>query len=344
MEVQVLPAGDSFSVGAGDTILAAALENGVKIPYGCAAGTCGSCKCRLVDGEVDLVGQASGVLSDKEIQDGYILACQARPTRSHTVIEVPDASANGVPARVETHGVIAKTQRLTGDILEVELHLEEPIQFLAGQFAQLQVAGLPMARCYSFAHRPANNGLKKVRFFIRKTPGGAFTEKLFAGELAHQRLEITAPGGGFYLRSQTRPILCVAGGSGLAPVLSILEDAARKRMERKCVLVFGVRTQEDAYCLDRIMKIAERWAGLIDFKVVLSEAAGVKVGGEFLKGFVTEYFEASLALLETDKEDAEVYMAGPPPMVDASLARLAALGISADNIYFDRFTDSGTAS
>lgn len=344
MHVAVEPSGETFSVGGGRTILEAALASGVKLPYGCAAGNCGACKCRLVVGEVSQLGETAGVLSDQEIENGLILSCRARPTTAHTVIELLDASESGAPERIETRGVIVKTQRLTHDILEVELQLEEAIQFNPGQFAQVQISGLPRARCYSFAHRPGSNGLKKVRFFIRKVPGGAFTDKLFAGELANETLLITAPGGGFYLRSETQPMLCVAGGSGLAPVLSILEDAARKRMDRKCILIFGVRTPEDVYCLDRIRKVSERWAGFIDFKVVLSEAAGTIVDPDYRKGFVTEFFEDSFALLGEDKKAVEVYMAGPPPMVDAALARLDGMGVSRGNVYFDRFTDSRAVS
>ncbi len=338
MQVEVLPAGDSFPVEADETILGAALRCGVKLTYGCAAGTCGSCKCKLVAGEVALLNHMPGVLSEQESEAGIILACQARPTRARTVIELPDSST--IPSRVETRGRIVKTQHLTHDILEVELELDGSIQFLAGQFALVQIQSMSMARCYSFAHRPANNGLKKVRFFIRKAPGGAFTEKLFSGELEGQTLEVSGPGGGFYLRSQTRPMLCVAGGSGLAPVLSILEDAARKRMDRKCVLIFGVRTMEDIYCLDRIRKLAERWTGLIDFKVALSDAAREDVPPEFRIGYVNEFLEESLGLLKAGRDEVEVYMAGPPPMIDASLRQIDAMGIPAGNIYFDRFTDS----
>ena len=337
--VELLPSGLFYRCGRDETLLEAALGAGIKLPYGCAVGNCGSCRCKLVEGFVTSISDDERTLSEKDRADGYILTCQSRAASPVIRLEFPDLSASGVPGRRETRGAIVARRPLTHDILEVKLNLDEPISFLAGQFAQIGVDGIKKARCYSFSHRPAQNGQKQVSFFIRKVPGGAFTEKLFSGELDGEPLALTAPGGEFYLREGKGALLCIAGGSGLAPVLSILEDAAKKRIERDCVLVFGARTGADVYGMDRLESIARRWCGRFHHVIALSAENNETAELGFVRGFVTDHIESSVAALQVRIAEVDTYMAGPPAMIDAALNKFDAIGLTRSKIYFDRFTD-----
>jgi len=338
--VEVQPFGASFEVPAGQTVLESALEHSVPFPHNCTVGTCGACKCRLVEGRVKAITDFGYVLSQKELDAGYILACQAVPQEERIVVQVPAGIEDAPPAE-RYRGSIVATESLTHDILRVKVELDRPLRFVAGQYASLKSAELALPRCYSFADAPEREGSRSVSFMIRKVPGGAFTEALFSGALTGTSLTVEAPLGDFHLRTGEGPMICIAGGSGLAPLLSILEDARKKRVTRRCVLLFGARTQADLYALDQIRTIAGGWRGGFEFLPVLSaEPAGS--GWEGRRGMVTEFIAEALAG-EADR-GAGFYMCGPPVMIDRAIDVACDLGVALDAIHYDKFTDLGTAA
>lgn len=333
--VEILPQGQRIELNAGQTILEAALEQGVAYPHNCTVGTCGACKTRLREGEVKAVTDFGYTLSKQELEAGYILACQALPRDAHTVVEIAAPGADLPPPEAYRATVFA-TEPLTHDILKVSVRTDRPLPYVAGQYASFTAPGLPRARHYSFADAPQRGGRETQTFFIRKMPGGRFTEALFNGQLTGQTLAMEAPHGEFHLRGGNAPMVCIVGGSGLAPLLSVLEDARKHRIRRPCVLLFGARTEADLYMLDAIRNVAQGWPAPFEFVPVLShEPADSAWRGA--RGLVTEHIAAACSAF--GGEPAEGYLCGPPPMIDAAIERLTALGVPIDAIFYDKFTD-----
>lgn len=334
--VEILPQGVTLEVAPGQSLLEAALANGVPYPHNCTVGTCGACKTRLKQGRVKALTDFGYTLSKAEIDAGYILACQAAPLEAHSVIEVADPSANQLPMKT-VGGRIGSVEPLTHDIMRVAVELEQPLDYLAGQYASVRTPMVDGARQYSFADAPIRGGRSKVTFFIRKVPGGAFTAALFDGRLQGQALTLEAPHGGFYLRAGNAPMVCVAGGSGLAPLISLLEDARRQRIRRPCVLLFGARTQADLYLLEQIGELARAWPEPFRFLPVLSDEAPDS-DWRGARGRVTEHLAG--AFDGATWAQAEAYMCGPPGMIDAGMAQLVSLGVPLESIHYDKFTNA----
>jgi p-cymene monooxygenase electron transfer component len=334
-QMQILPQGVTVTIAAGKSLLESALAQGVAYPHNCTVGTCASCKSRLVQGRVREATPFGYTLSKEELDAGYILACQAFPRDDLTIVELPQPGAD-LPAPEAFKGEIKSTQPLTHDILKVTVRVDRPMNYVAGQYASMRIAGMPRMRHYSFADAPQREGRKELTFFIRKVPEGTFTQALFDGRLTGQALEIEAPQGSFYLRGGNAPMVCVVGGSGLAPLLSVLEDARKNRIRRRCVLLFGARTQADLYMLEQIRVIADSWLEPFVFVPVLShEPADSEWTGA--RGMVTEFIKSSAAGI--DWPTAEAYMCGPPPMIDAAISTMVGIGLPLDSIHYDKFTD-----
>jgi p-cymene monooxygenase electron transfer component len=332
--VEILPYGITLEIGAGQTLLEAALANGVPYPHNCTVGTCGACKTGLKQGQVKALTDFGYTLSKAELDAGYILACQAVPLAAHSVIEVADPSANQLPLKT-VGGRIGAVEPLTHDIMKVTVELEQPLDYLAGQYAAVRAPMVDGARQYSFADAPMRGGRSKVSFFIRKVPGGAFTEALFGGRLLGQAVTLEAPHGAFYLRAGTAPMVCVAGGSGLAPLISLLEDARRQRIRRPCVLLFGARTEADLYLLEQIGELARAWPEPFRFIPVLADEAA-ESDWRGARGRVTDHLDDAFGGVAWAL--AEAYLCGPAGMIDAGIDRLVALGVPLESIFYDKFT------
>lgn len=338
--VSVQPFGRHFEIRGSETILESALNNQVPFPHNCTVGTCGACKCRLKSGRVKAITDFGYTLSKQEIEAGYILACQAVPLDEETAIEIVSSGIDAPPPEAFT-GKISRTEALTHDIMRVELKLDRPLNFVAGQYANIKHAALERSRSYSFADAPEQKGSDKITFMIRKVPGGEFTEALFAGSLTDLSFDIESPHGDFYLRTSTAPMICIAGGSGLAPLLSILEDARKKRVERSCTVLFGARTTADLYALDQIATIGQGWKGHFNFIPILShEPEDSPWAGA--RGLVTEFIIPGLNREPHDK--AEMYMCGPPGMIDRAIEVATQHGLGLEQIHYDKFTDQSTAA
>jgi len=329
---RILPQDVTIELGPKQTLLEAALANGIAYPHDCTVGTCGSCKSRLREGRVREATPFGYTLSKAELDAGYILACQAFPRDEMTVVELEPPSIDLPPVEKYTASILI-TEPLTHDILKVTVRVDRPVKYAAGQYANLRVPGSGRFRSYSFANPPQRKGRTTLDFYIRKVPGGEFTEALFRGELEGKQLEMEAPQGTFHLRGGDAPMICIAGGSGLAPLMSILEYARINRIKRRCVLLFGARTQADLYQLDAIRRIGENWQDVFEFIPVLShEPDGSDWPGA--RGFVTEYISPKFC------EGADGYLCGPPPMIDAAIAKLTSHGITPDRVFYDKFTDA----
>lgn len=335
-----MPQGLDLPVKADETLLQAALRQGVAFPHNCRAGGCGACKCRLLEGKVKELTDKSYLLSAEELRDNFILACQSLPKSDVVVaVELQDRPLHPL---VEGSGVIAALRPLTHDILRLDLELEGAIAFTPGQHALLTLPDGSVARSYSFAACPDEEGsTRRPVFFIRKLAGGAFSEWLFGTARPGMSLGIRGPFGDFFLRPADPPILCVAGGSGLAPLIAIIEQELRSAARpRDLTLLFGARSQADLYLQEEIQRFQRQWPVRFDFVPVLS-AEPADSGWSGRRGMVHEHLQPLLG----DRLTAHhAYLCGPPPMIDACVAVLAEAGTPAAAIHFDKFLDQSHLS
>jgi len=330
--VRVDPAGLQLLVAPGETILEQALKAGAAYPHDCTVGTCGACRTKLISGKVDALTPFGYTLSREEIESGYILACQAVP-KTELVVEVELQTQS--EGHVTTKAKLVEATLLTHDIMRVIWEADLPMHYRAGQYINVRWNNGDVHRSYSLATAPENSGQTRLVTFIRHAPGGAFTDVLFSGEAQTFNYDLDGPHGQFWLRHGKGPILCIAGGSGLAPIISLLEDAASKRTRRDCVLLFGGRGKRDLYCADEIAAVRTKWTAGFDFWPVLSESPEP----DLRSGMVTTHIASALERLGPD---VQAYLCGPPAMIDAAMTELVRLGVATDAIFYDKFTDAST--
>lgn len=319
--------GRSISVEDGQTVLLAALAAGIAYPHGCKSGRCGSCKSRLVDGEVDLLPHTPIALSPAERQDGLVLACRAQPLSDATIAWLGGADeVADIPVR-RFEGNVAAVENATHDIKLIRLRLDDrgDFTFKAGQYVRFHYPGVPL-RDYSIASRPDD---ELVELHVRRIPEGAASERIWAGAAVGDRVVIEGPLGSAFLReNHSGPILGIAGGSGLAPVKSVVETALAKGMGQPIRIYFGARSERDLYLLDRFAALTETHANL-SFVPVLSESPG--------DGFRLGYVANAVAEDLRDLDGWKAYLAGPPAMVDAAGPILLERGVRAEDIHADVF-------
>ena len=322
----------------GDTLVKAGLRAGIQIPHLCLVGDCGSCRCQLVKGKVRLKRDVSHHIDVEALRQGHVLACQSEAL-SDVELVVPGLSPNaGATGCVRTQGVIKTQKLLTHDITELVLVLDHPIHYAAGQYAQLTVPGnttlADEPRCYSFAEAPQKAAQHEVKFHVRLVKGGAFTEWLFAAEREATVIELRGPLGDFGVRDLSRAMVCIAGGTGLAPIKAMLEDLCRQGRGPDVILFFGARTQRDLYCLENIAALQADWPGpgRLLFIPVLSMEPQTS-GWSGLTGHIPEHLASFCNVA-----DSSFYLCGPPAMVDAHLRMLKAQ-VDKSHIAYDRFLD-----
>lgn len=310
--VTIVQTGKKFPTPGKDSILNEALAAGIPFPHSCTVGTCGTCKAKLVSGRVREITDSAVALSSEELRDGYILTCQSIARRS---LELDVSGLQDVPDHllVHRHGSVVAQERMTHDIVRISIALDGPLEYTAGQYAELRFAEMSGPRSYSFADAPSRVEDDSVSFFVRHVPGGEFTDWIFEAPRIGEQVEVAGPFGNLWLRPSSGPILCVAGGSGLAPLKALLESALDDQSSREVVLVFGAREQQDLYCLDEIEDAELAWPGLFTFRPVLSmEPEDSTWRGD--RGLVTDVVaQLDPILLQT----CDVYTCGPPVMVDA---------------------------
>lgn len=334
-QVEIRQAGCRIAMAQGVTVLDAALAAGIDYPHGCRSGRCGSCKSRLVSGEVELLQHSRFALSDEEKAQGLILACRAIPSTDAVVAWLGGDEEIPSHPRCRLNGRVTAIGDATHDIKHVRLAIDEagPFAFTAGQYARLTFAGAP-ARDYSMASAP---GEREFEFHIRRVPGGAATERIHARLKPGDPVLIEGPFGASYLREQhVGPILCVAGGSGLAPIKAIVEAAIACGMKQPIHVYFGARGERDLYLVDYFQNLARRHPHL-RFIPVLSEAPAQ---ARWRTGWVTDAVGDDLDTLDGWK----AYVAGPPPMVEAAMRIGAARGLRPEDLHADVFYTPEDAS
>jgi CDP-4-dehydro-6-deoxyglucose reductase len=331
-KVTVQPSGQVFEVEAGESVLAAALRQGVMLPYGCKNGACGSCKGRIVGGTVDYGHYHARVLTENERAQGKALFCQAKPLgdlviESRVIGAAKDLQVRILPCRVQ------KIDKVADDvaILQLKLPANERLQFLAGQYIDFLLKG-GERRSFSMANAPHADEL--VELHVRHVPGGSFTDHVFSKMKERDILRLEGPLGSFFLREDSaKPIVFVASGTGFAPIKSIIESALHRGIARPMVLYWGARRPKDLYH----HSLAEKWAreqANFRYVPVISEARPEdQWSGR--AGFVHRAVMQDLP----DLSAHQVYACGVPIMVDSARKDFTTLcRLPEDEFYADSFT------
>lgn len=325
--------GSVFEQRDGDNILRAALRAGIGLSYECNSGGCGGCKFELLEGEVETLWAEAPGLTDRDRKRGRHLACQCRacgPVRIKAAT-APEYAPIIVPKRQRAR--LIGVRDITHDIREFRFLADESADFLPGQYAMLDLPGIGSSRAYSVSNT-ANAG-REWHFQIRRVPHGKGTHTLFDKLGSGEEIGLDGPYGVAYLRQDSpRDIVCVAGGSGLAPMVSIARGAAEAGMlnDRKLYFFYGARTPRDVCGSDMLQEL-EGYGDRIIYVPVVSLPDSSEWTGE--TGFVHDLVPRALP---SELARYEFYFAGPPPMTQA-LQELLMVGhrVPFEQIHFDRF-------
>jgi CDP-4-dehydro-6-deoxyglucose reductase len=325
-----MPSARSFQVQEGETVLAAALRQGVHLPYGCRTGSCGTCRAHVLEGTSAYPEGAPLALTALEMHEGETLLCRAVP-QSDLKVEASEITAmaalrvKAMPCRV------AKLEKLAHDVMGLYLRLPavERMQFLPGQYIDIL---LPQnhRRSFSLANPPHDDQFLELH--VRNVPGGRFSQEVFQQLQEGTLLRIQGPLGTFFLREDsTRPMVLVAGGTGYAPIQAILRHVFEQGQQRDIVFYWGARAARDLYAdakLTAWMKEHPRFR----YIPVLSEP----MGSDHWRGRTGFVHDAVLADL-ADLSGHDIYLSGPPPMVNAARSAFPLHGADPQHIYSDSF-------
>lgn len=330
--VHVVGSDICFDVNAGETVLKAATRQGVVMPSLCNVGECGSCRCVLDSGDVQLKKDVSHQISAKELAHGAVLACQCVPLSAISLI-VPTLSPSndGSSALVNSEATITGMRYLCSDIIQLDLLLETSIVYQGGQFAHLRLPDSPAieSRSYSFA-TASIEATTQVSFFIRHVVGGQFTDWLFANDRVAEKLLLTAPFGEFVVRSSPNSILFIAAGSGIAPVLALLEEALETEATFDVEVLFSARTVRDYFCENHLIELKKSWPKKFSIKPFLTrepQTSSWRGERRRLTGSLEE---------RTDLDEHSIYICGSCTFVDACLHSMDSKQ-DKTTIFYDRF-------
>ena len=330
-KITIQPSGQVFEAAPGQTLLQSALDAGVLLPYGCRNGACGACKGILLQGDVDQGGFQEHALPASERAAGKLLSCCAMPL-SDLVLECKEVAsgkaivAKTLPARVQ------KMTRLAPDVIDLELRLpaSERLQFLAGQYIDILLKD-GRHRSFSLANAPHDDEL--LQLHVRLVPGGVFTGHVFNAMKERDILRFNGPHGSFFLREDSaKPIIFLAGGTGFAPVKSIVEHAIHNKIKRPMSIYWGSRDRAGLYQ----DALARSWAEQhehIRYVPVLSEPTTADAW-DGRTGLVHQAVLADFA----DLSGHQVYACGAPPMIDAARRDFVAQGQPEEEFFSDAFT------
>ncbi|MEJ2513769.1 MAG: CDP-6-deoxy-delta-3,4-glucoseen reductase [Gammaproteobacteria bacterium] len=327
-KVRLHPGDECFEVAEGETVLAAGLRAGLHLPHSCRGGSCGACEATVLEGHIHYPRGAPAAMDAADAASGKVLLCQAC-ARTDLVVEAramelpEEVRIRRLPCRLESRNLLAP------DVMQLTLKLPsfEPFVFLPGQYVDILLKD-GRRRSFSMANPPHEE--HRLELHVRRVPGGDFTGQVFGALKDRSLLRLEGPLGGFWLRDDGgAPALMVAGGTGYAPIKSMLRHLMHTGSSRKVHFYWGVRTPADLYEGENVSAWA-RGLDWLDFVPVMSEADSAWSGR---RGWVHD------AVLEDfpDLSGVAVYAAGPPPMIEAIQDAFPAHGLSPHRLYFDSF-------
>lgn len=322
-----------FPVQANEILLDAALRNGIKIPLDCREGVCGTCQGRCESGQYSQDYVDEEALSAQDLEQRKMLSCQTRVQSDAAFYFDFDSSLCHSADPVQLQGSVINVRQVSDSTAILHLDLgsrQAPLDFLPGQYARLSIPGTSSSRAYSFANRPAADN--QLQFLIRLLPDGVMSDYIRERCQVGDVIELEAPLGAFYLRQISRPLILVAGGTGLSALLAMLEQIVEQDCRQPVHLYYGVRSSRDLCELQRIQAYGERLPAF-RFTPVVSDADPEWPGK---RGYINEHFDSS----ELRDTDTDLYVCGPPPMVDSIRIWLQEQQLNRVQLYYERFTES----
>ena len=322
---------DIIKVETGNTILEAALENGIDFPHGCRSGNCGACKAKKISGEIKMSPYSEFALEEKEKENDFILACRSVPW-SDCEINI-FSEDNIINQKIkEFEAKVKNFKKITDDIYVINLkyiNLKNNFEFYAGQYAELTFGGLP-ERHFSMANSPET---KDLEFHIKVLNNGETSEYIKNKLKIDEKVKVKGPYGNAFLRTTHRgPIIALAGGTGLAPILSIVRSSIKNKLKQPIKIYYGAQTENDLYFKDVLKEIALKNKN-IEFNSV------VNIGNNSSDIRIGKVTDAVIEDIE-DFDGYKAYLAGPPKMVEAAEELFVSLGIRKIDLHSDAFYTS----
>lgn len=319
-----------IEVDSGETVADAAYRQGINIPLDCRDGACGACKCLAEAGRYDLGDNyIEDALSEAEKAEGLVLTCQMR-LESDCVLRIPASSEVCKTEQASYEALISDVRALSPSVIGLSIKGASltRLSFLPGQYVNLKVPGSDQTRAYSFSSLPQDG---EVSFLIRNVPGGLMSGYLSRQARAGDAMTLTGPLGSFYLREIRRPLLMLAGGTGLAPFTAMLEKIAESGSDHPVHLIYGVTHDADLVEMDRLQEFAARIPTFSFTACVASPESHYPH-----KGYVTQHIKPH----HLNDGEVDIYLCGPPPMVEAVNGFLREQGIQPANFHYEKFAAS----
>ncbi|KGK41346.1 phenol hydroxylase [Nitrincola sp. A-D6] len=330
--VTVEPTGDVIEVEEGQTILDAALRQGVWLPFACGHGTCATCKVQVVEGDVEIGNASPFALMDVERDEGKVLACCAIP-ESDLVIEADvdvDPDFAGYPVE-DFNATVVSIQDLSPSIKEIRVALDRPMTFQAGQYVNLNLPGVEGSRAFSIANPPSDD--RHIELHVRLVPGGAATTWLHESLQPGDELDLSGPYGQFFVRkSDAKDVIFIAGGSGLSSPQSMILDLLEQGDTRQIYLFQGARNLSELYNRERLEALTRTHANF-HYIPALNEPTEAD-GWTGFAGFV---HEAAKDFFDGRFNGHKAYLCGPPPMIDAAISTLMLGRVFEADIHMEKF-------
>jgi len=313
----------------------AAYRQKVNIPLDCRDGACGTCRGLCESGDYDLPESSyiEDALTPEEAAERKILACQMKP-KSDCVVKIPASSTACKTGSSSFSGKIAQVQLLSPSTIGFSIELDEPasLKFLPGQYVNVQIPGTELSRAYSFSSAP---GTPLTSFVVRNVPHGKMSHYLTDIAQPGDAISMAGPNGSFYLRDVKRPVLFLAGGTGIAPFLSMLDALVDAGSSQSIKMVFGVTNDVDLVALDKLDAIKEKLS-CFEYRTVVANTDSTQPR----KGYVTEHIESDWL----NGGDVDVYLCGPVAMVDAVRNWLKEINVHPVNFLFEKFSASSVGT
>ncbi|MER6973005.1 benzoate 1,2-dioxygenase electron transfer component BenC [Nocardioides sp. NPDC000445] len=308
------------------TVADASYRQRINIPLDCRDGACGTCKALCESGEYDGGTYIEDALSEAEAAEGYALPCSMKP-RSDLALQIATTSEVAKTGAASYTGTVVGLDRLSPTTVELAIDIPNrgELAFLPGQYVNIAVPGTEVTRSYSFANAPHE---ERLVFLVKLTPGGAMSTWLTERAAVGDEVTFTGPNGSFFLREARRPVLMLAGGTGLAPVLSMLRQLDVDGCDRGGRLVHGVSTDDDLVKLDEVEELVSRLPGFT-WDHCVSDPSSTAAN----KGYVMSLIGDE----DLHDGDVAIYLCGPPPMVEAVRTHVAGAGIQPTGFYYEKF-------
>ena len=317
----------------GENVADAAYRSGLNIPLDCRDGACGTCKCHCESGQYEMDGYIDDALSSSEAVQRYVLTCCMVP-ETDCVVTVPASSEVCVRSQLaDVHAKISEINFLSSSTLRFTVASDQvrAMHFLPGQYVNIQVPGTDQNRAYSFSSM-INADTESVSFLIRVIPNGVMSGYMSTKAKVGDAITLRGPYGSFYLRDVQRPVLMLAGGTGLAPFLAMLDKLEKEELLHPVHLIYGVNNDTDLVELDKLEAYTKR----LDNFSYIACVADPKSRWE-QKGYVTHHMD-SVAML--DAPEFDLYLCGPPPMVEAVSQYLKDHSIQPSHFFYEKFASS----